>query len=193
MDGNNTNIQASQASNAVTLQETQDEAVGNTSCVFFEVQNICHESNVPVELFLICGQSYQREGKNEEAIKSYEQAIEAASETNRNDIKAKTYQHLGNVYTGNSEHGKAMEYYRKARDISPDFEIDQMERISYQWLLNRQESQTFSKKEIDTGNYNNYIFYFEKHNVHFLTKLLINKPQGDVLHNLSQYCTNKII
>ncbi len=96
--------------------------------------NINREIKISPEEFLNCGQSYQRTGRIEETIESFELAIENANETNPNEFTAKTYQHLGNIRTGASKYEKAIEYYRKAREISPDLEASEIEVTAYQRL-----------------------------------------------------------
>ena len=86
------------------------------------------------EQFMSLGHSYQVDGRNEEAIKSYERAVEIALETDDNDIKAKTYQHLANGYTATSDFKNAIECYQKARKISPGFKAVEVEVQAYQWL-----------------------------------------------------------
>ena len=97
-------------------------------------ENILDEERISLERLLILGRSCQNNGKIEEAIKNYEQAVQIAHETHRKDIKAKAYQHLGNVYSRASEYKKAIEYYKKAREVSPDLEADDLEVEAYQRL-----------------------------------------------------------
>jgi tetratricopeptide (TPR) repeat protein len=99
------------------------------------------------------GRSCQTEGRNEEAIKSYEQAVQIADEVDHNDIKAKAYQHLGNVFTGTCEYKKAIEYYQKARKISPRLEGDEMEVIAYQRL---------GYNHLQAGQYKESIEYYKE-------------------------------
>ncbi len=99
-----------------------------------EKERITKERIECAEQLLILGRSYQEKGENEDAIKSYEQAVQIAVEIGHNDIKAKAYQHLGNVFTATSEYKKAIGYYQKAREISPILEADEMEVLAYQWL-----------------------------------------------------------
>ncbi|CAB4028510.1 tetratricopeptide repeat [Paramuricea clavata] len=109
----------------------RDETVHNVKQTDIENRSIPVGS---VEQLLILGISHETEGRNEEAIKSYKQVVQIADETDRNDIKSKAYQHLGNVFTGPSEYKKAIEYYQKAREISPDLEGNELEIEAYQWL-----------------------------------------------------------
>jgi tetratricopeptide (TPR) repeat protein len=99
------------------------------------------------------GRSYQTEGRNEEAIKNYEQAIQIADDTDHNGIKARAYQFLGNVSTGTSKYEKAIEYYQKAREISPDFEADEMEVIAYQRV---------GYNHLEAGQYEESIEYYNE-------------------------------
>ena len=86
------------------------------------------------EQLLILGYSYQTKGKNQEAIKSYEQAAEIANERDNHEIKAKAYQHLGNVFTISTEYKKAIECYQKAREAFPGLKAGEMEITAFQWL-----------------------------------------------------------
>ena len=102
---------------------------------------------------LILGRSCQTEGRSEEAIKSYEQAVQIVDEIDHNDIKAKAYQLLGNVFTGTSEYIKAIEYYQKARQIYPALEGDEMEVQAYQWL---------GYNHLQAGQYKESIEYYNE-------------------------------
>ena len=53
---------------------------------------------------------------------------------NHKTIKAKAFQYSGNVYAKHFEDKKAIEYYKKAREISPDLEADEWEVEVYKWL-----------------------------------------------------------
>jgi tetratricopeptide (TPR) repeat protein len=97
-------------------------------------ENILDEERISLQRLLILGRSCQNNGKIEETIKNYEQAVQIADETHRNDIKAKAYQHLGNICTGTSEYKKAIEHYKQAGEISPDIEADDFEVEAYQRL-----------------------------------------------------------
>ncbi len=107
-----------------------DQVVNHVSQTDVEKERITEERIACAEQLLILGRSYQEKGENEDAIKSYEQAVQIAVEIHHNDIKAKAYQHLGNVFTATSEYKKA----KKAREISPNLEADEMEVLAYQWL-----------------------------------------------------------
>ena len=111
-----------------------DQAVDHVSQTDVERERITEERIACAEQLLILGRSYQEKDENEDAIKSYEQAVQIAVEIHHNDIKAKAYQQLGNVVTATSEYKKAIEYYQKAREISPDLGADAMEVLAYQWL-----------------------------------------------------------
>jgi tetratricopeptide (TPR) repeat protein len=130
-DYNTNSIQNSNSSDDAQLH---DEIVDNVEQTVIENGSITDYKIASAEQLLILGRSCQTEGRNEEAIKSYEQAVQIADEVDHNDIKAKAYQHLGNVFTGTSEYKKAIEYYQKARKISPRLEGDEMEVIAYQRL-----------------------------------------------------------
>ena len=112
----------------------QDETVHNVEQTDIENRSIYDDRIASAEQLLILGISHETEGRNEEAFKSYEQAVQIADETDRNDIKSKSYQHLGNLFTGTFEYKKAIEYYLKAREISPDLEGNEIEVEAYQWL-----------------------------------------------------------
>jgi tetratricopeptide (TPR) repeat protein len=112
----------------------QDETVDNVEQTDIENRSIYDDRIASAEQLLILGISHETEGRNEEAFKSYEQAVQIADETDRNDIKSKSYQHLGNLFTGTFEYKKAIEYYLKAREISPDLEGNEIEVEAYQWL-----------------------------------------------------------
>jgi tetratricopeptide (TPR) repeat protein len=105
------------------------------------------------EQLLILGRSCQTEGRHEEAIKNYEEAVQIADETNHGDIKAKAYQHLGNVFVATSEYKKAIEYYQKARKIFPQLEGDAMEEIAYQ---------TLGYNHLHAGQYQESIEYYNE-------------------------------
>jgi pentatricopeptide repeat protein len=111
-----------------------DETVENVEQTDIRNRSIYEDKIASAEQLLTLGISHETEGRNEEAIKSYEQAVQIADEKDRNDIKSKAYQHLGNVFTGMSEYKKAIEYYQKSREISPDLEGNEMEVEAYQWL-----------------------------------------------------------
>jgi tetratricopeptide (TPR) repeat protein len=100
----------------------QDETVDYVEQTDIENRNIHDDRIAPAEQVLILGISHETEGRSKEAIKSYEQAVQIEDETDRNDIKSKAYQHLGNLFTGTSENKKAIEFYQKAHEISPDLE-----------------------------------------------------------------------
>jgi tetratricopeptide (TPR) repeat protein len=112
----------------------QGETVHNVEQTDIESRSIYDDRIASAEQLLILGISHETEGRNEEAFKSYEQAVQIADETDRNDIKSKSYQHLGNLFTGTFEYKKAIEYYLKARETSPDLEGNEMEVEAYQWL-----------------------------------------------------------
>ena len=80
------------------------------------------------------GRSLQTKGHNIEAIENYKQAAKIANETDQNDIQAKAYQHLGNVFAGCSEYKEATEYYQEARKTSAHVKANEMEVTAYQWL-----------------------------------------------------------
>ncbi len=86
-----------------------------------------------------------------EASKSYKQTVPVADETDPKDSKAKAYQQLGNVSTRNGEYKKAIEYYQKARKMSPDLEADEIEITAYQWL---------GYNHLRTGQYQESIKYY---------------------------------
>jgi tetratricopeptide (TPR) repeat protein len=130
-DDNTKNIQKFNSSGDAQLH---DETVDNVEQTDIKNGGIT-DKIAPAEQLLILGRSYQTEGRNEEAIKSYDQAVLIADETDYgNNIKAKAYQLLGNVLTGTSEYRKAIKYYQKARQIYPGLKADEMEIIAYQWL-----------------------------------------------------------
>ncbi len=114
--------------------DLHDQAVDHVSQTDVEKERITEERIACAEQLLILGRSYQEKGENEDAIRSYEQAVQIAVEIHHNDIKAKAYQQLGNVFTATSEYKKAIEYYQKAREISPNLEAGEMEVTAYQWL-----------------------------------------------------------
>jgi tetratricopeptide (TPR) repeat protein len=135
----------------------QDETVDNVEQTDIENKSIYDDRIASAEQLLILGISHETEGRNEEAIKSYEQAVQQAvqiaDETDRNDIISKSYQHLGNVFTGMSEYKKAIEYYQKAREISPDLEGNEIEVEAYQWL---------AYNHIRAGQYQESIKYYNE-------------------------------
>ena len=102
----------------------QDETVDNVEQTDIKNRSIYDDRIASAEQLLILGISHETEGRSKEAIKSYEQAVQIADETNRNDIKSKAYQHLGNVFYETSEYKKAIDFYQKAHEISPDIEAE---------------------------------------------------------------------
>ncbi|CAB4039956.1 tetratricopeptide repeat [Paramuricea clavata] len=148
----NTNIiEISATSDDAQLQDENVDTVNQTD---IENESITDDRIASAEQLLTMGRSYQREGRSEEAIcKSYEEGIQIANETDHDNIKSKTYQHLGNVFTGTSEYKKAIEYYQKARKISPDLEGDEIEVIAYQWL---------GYNHLQTGQYQESIEYYNE-------------------------------
>ena len=69
---------------------------------------------------MVLGRVRQNEGKNEQAIKSYERAIQIADQANRNDVKARAYQYLGYVYNKTCNFDAAIKSYLKVNEISHD-------------------------------------------------------------------------
>ena len=112
-------IKTSNTSDDAHLQDETVDYVGQTD---IENRSIYDDRIAFAEQLLILGISHETEGRSKEAIKSYEQAVEIANETDRNDTKSRAYQHLGNVFSGTSEYKKAIECYQKAHEISPDLE-----------------------------------------------------------------------
>ena len=121
--------------------------------------------------FLTVGQSYQVDGRNEEAIKLYETAVHIALETDDGDIKAKACQHLASVYSKDCDYDKAIEWYQKALEIS---ETEPTHYIWYEKALTGLgiamfyvgdtetaiESIKKAQKKIETGNYDLSYFPF---------------------------------
>ncbi|CAB4042016.1 tetratricopeptide repeat, partial [Paramuricea clavata] len=113
------------------------------------------------EQLLILGRSCQTEGRKEEAIKSYEQAVQIADEVDHNDIKAKAYQHLGNVFTGTSEYKKAIEYYQKARLGNAFSYIDDFEFSRKYFLKALTVAEEMNDKTLEKEAYTNlgHVYY----------------------------------
>ena len=147
------NTNSVQNSNSSDDAQLHDETVDNVEQTDMETGRITDYKIASAEQLLILGRSCQTEGRNEEAIKSYEQAVQIADEVDHNDIKAKAYQHLGNVFTGTCEYKKAIEYYQKARKISPRLEGDEMEVIAYQRL---------GYNHLQAGQYKESIEYYKE-------------------------------
>ncbi|CAB3982706.1 tetratricopeptide repeat [Paramuricea clavata] len=147
----------------------QDETVDNVNQITnIENESITDDRIAPAEQLLVLGRSYQREGRSEDAIKSYEEAVQIANETDHDDIKSKAYQHLGNVFTGNSEYKIAIEYYQKACKISSDLKGDEMEVIAYQWL-------GYNHLQAGLGGAFSYIDDFESSEEYFLKAITVAK------------------
>jgi tetratricopeptide (TPR) repeat protein len=149
------------------------------------------------------GRIHQNEGKNEQGIKSYERAIQIADKTNRNDVKARAYQYLGNVFSGTSEYKTAIEYYQKARQVSPELEANELELEAYLRLGNnylqagryqesieyyneavKRSSQLGDKKSkinayLGLGNSFNYNCDFESSRKYFLKALTVAQQIND--------------
>ena len=92
------------------------------------------ESRILIDRLLSLGLSNHNNDKIEEAIKNYKEAVQIANKTDHNDLRAKAYQLLGNVYTANSQYMKAIEFYQKANEIYPDHKWDDWELAAYMWL-----------------------------------------------------------
>ena len=124
--------------------------------------------------FLKLGQSYQVDGRNEEAIKFYKKALE----TDDGDIKAKACQHLvclyltlASVCSKDCDYDKAIKWYQKALEIS---ETEPTHHILYEKALTGLgiamfyvgdtetaiESIKKAQKKIETGNYDLPYFPF---------------------------------
>ena len=141
--------------NSIKISDTSDDAqlFNSVNQIDIENESITDYKIAPAEQSLIRGRSYQTEGQSEEAIKSYEQAVQIADKIGHNDIKAKAYQGLGNVFTGTSKYKKAIEYYQEARKIFPGLEGDEMEIIAYQWL---------GYNHLQAGQYQESIEYYKE-------------------------------
>ncbi|CAB4038342.1 tetratricopeptide repeat, partial [Paramuricea clavata] len=149
-DYNNNSVQNSNSSDGAQLH---DKTVDNVEQKDIKSGSIA-DKIAPAEQLLILGRSYQTEGRIEEAIKSYDQAVLIVDETDHgNNIKAKAYQLLGNVFTGTSEYMKAIEYYQKAREIHPSLEADEIEVVAYQWL---------GYNHLQAGQYQESIEYYNE-------------------------------
>ncbi|CAB4034833.1 tetratricopeptide repeat, partial [Paramuricea clavata] len=149
-DDYNNSVQNSNSSDDAQLHV---ETVDNVEQADIENGRITDRRIAAAEQLLILGRSCQTEGRSEEAIKRYEQAIVIADEIGHNDIKAKAYQQLGNVFTGTSKYKKAIEYYEKARQISPRLKGDEIEVIAYQWL---------GYNHLQAGQYQDSIEYYNE-------------------------------
>ena len=95
------------------------------------------------------GYSYHVDGRNEEAIKSYKEAVQIALETDDHNVEAKAYRYLGNVYAATFECKNAIECYQKARKISPFFKADEVEVEAYQRLGYKYYVTTQHQESID--------------------------------------------
>jgi tetratricopeptide (TPR) repeat protein len=110
----------------------QDETVDNIEQTDIENRSVYDDKITSEEQLLILGISHETEGRNEEAIKSYEEAVQIEDATDVNDIKSKAYQHLGNKFSETSECKEAIEFCQKAHAISPDIEAeDKVKEISH--------------------------------------------------------------
>ena len=149
----NYNANRIKISNTSDNTQFENEITDDLEETHIENKSINDDRIAFAEQLLILGRSYQTEGRNEEAIKNYEQAIQIADDTDHNGIKARAYQFLGNVSTGTSKYEKAIEYYQKAREISPDFEADEMEVIAYQRV---------GYNHLEAGQYEESIEYYNE-------------------------------
>ena len=94
-----------------------------------------HDRIASAELFLALTNSYQAAGRNGDATKNCKThyAIKHNMlETNSNDNEAKIYQDKGNRCTDQSDYKTAIEFYQKAREISPNITADPKEVLAYQ-------------------------------------------------------------
>ncbi|CAB3982350.1 Tetratricopeptide repeat 28 [Paramuricea clavata] len=147
------NTNCDQNSNSLGDAQLQHKSVDSVNQTDIENGSISDHKIASAEQLLILGRSYQTQGRNEKAVKSYDQAVLIADETNHNYIKARAYQLLGNVFTGTSEYIKAIEYYQAARQIYPGYEADEMEVIAYQWL---------GYNHLQAGQYQESIEYYNE-------------------------------
>ena len=131
------------ASNKLNDAQLQDET--DDSMEQIDVEN---ESN-RVDRIASAEQLLMRQ--NEEASKSYKQTFPVAHEIDLKGSKAKAYQQLGNVSAENGEYEKAVEYYQKAHNRSPNLEADEIEITAYQWL---------GYNHLQTGQYEESIKYY---------------------------------
>ena len=128
------------ASTQVTLEKTADEnltraeteeTVDNAERVDIAYENEIDETRILIEGLLYLGPSDYNNDKIGEAIESYKQAVKIAEEAGHHDLQAKAYQHLGNVYSANSQYMEAIEYYQKAREIYSENKSDKWELTAY--------------------------------------------------------------
>ncbi|CAB4007915.1 tetratricopeptide repeat, partial [Paramuricea clavata] len=133
--------------------QLQDDTAEYVTLTDIKNENIRDDRIASAEQLFILGHCYQTEGQNEEAIKSYEQAVQIADEIDHNETKAEAHQHLGNVFTGTSEYKKAIEHYKKARKIFPGLKSDEMELIANQWL---------GYNHLQAGQYQESIEYYNE-------------------------------
>ena len=110
--GENYDTDTIKTSNTSDDAHLQDETVDNAGQTNIENRSIHDDKIASAEKLLILGISQETEGRNEEAIKSYERAVQIADETDRN------------VFYETSEYKKAIEFYHKAHEISPDLEAE---------------------------------------------------------------------
>ena len=96
---------------------------------------------------LFTGHSNPDGGKNEYVIVT----VPLANKRERKDSKVKAYQQWGNTVTRKGEYKKGVEYYEKARKISPDLRPDEMEVAAYQWL---------GYNQLQAGQYQESIKYY---------------------------------
>ena len=95
------------------------------------------------------GHSYQINGRNEEAIKSFKTAVQIALETGNDSIKANAYLLLGKSYTGMADYKNAIECYQKVRKISSGYKAHVSEVEAYQWSGNMSNQAGQYQKSID--------------------------------------------
>ena len=136
-------ITISNASNELNDAQLKDETDDNMEQI--DVEN---ESN-RVDKIESAEQLLMR--PNDEASKSYKQTVPVADKTDLKDSKAKAYQQLGNISARNGEYKKAIDYYQKAHNRSPNLEADEIEITAYQWL---------GYNNLQTGQYQESIKYY---------------------------------
>ena len=127
-------------SQQVTLEKTADEnltgvereeTVDNAERVGNAYENEIDETRILIQRLLYLELSDYSSDKVGEAIENYKQAVKLAEEAGHNDLQAKAYQHLGNVFTADSQYMKAIECYQKALEIYPDHQWDDLELTAY--------------------------------------------------------------
>ena len=111
-----------------------EKTVNNADRVGIAYESEIDETRIMIERLLYSGLSNHNNDKIEEAIENYKEAVKIANETDHNDLKAKSYWLLGNVYTANSQYMKAIEYYQKANEMYPVHKSDKWELAAYMWL-----------------------------------------------------------